>query len=137
MQTTIALNHAQTVASLYAAFGKGDIAFIMDHIAGDCKWTGIGGDLLPQGGHYTGKEVANFFKALGDALIFNAFAPETILSAGENEVVAYGTMTCTAKATGKVAPSDWAMRWVFDSEGKVVAFHDYHDTVAEYLALQP
>ena len=137
MQTTIALNHAQTVAGMYAAFGKGDIAFILDHIADNCRWTGIGGDLLPQGGHYTGKEAANFFKAMGETLIFNAFAPETILAAGENEVVAYGTMTCTSKATGKIATSDWAMRWVFDSEGKLIAFHDYHDTAAAYLANLP
>ena len=136
MQTTIALNKTETVADLYAAFGRGDIGYIIDHIADNCEWITPAAGLLPQGGTYIGKEAVNFFNNLVGALEFNAFEPLAILPAGEDEVVAYGRMTCTSRKTGKQMGSDWAMRWRFNADGKVVFFHDFYDTAGAYLADQ-
>ena len=55
MSTTTSVDNAATVASLYEAFGRGDIPFILEHVDDSCEWIGAGGDYLPAGGTYKGK----------------------------------------------------------------------------------
>lgn len=136
MNTTAAINNAATVGKLYEAFGRGDIPFIISHIDDNCKWTGAGKNLLPQGGTYKGKEAVNFFKKLGEAVQFTAFNPVSISNINDDEVVAFGNMTGISTLTGKSSSSDWAMHWKFNDEGKVIYYQDFHDTAAAYLANQ-
>lgn len=131
------INNASTVAALYEAFGRGDVAFIIDHVDNNCKWIGAGEGFLPQGGTYHGHDAVNFFKKLDETVEFNSFNPVSINNIGANEVVAFGNMTGTAKNTGKSSSSDWAMHWKFNADGKVIYFQDFHNTAAEYAALQP
>ena len=137
MNTLSAIDNAATVAKLYEAFGRGDISYIINHLADDCQWIGTGKGYLPTGGTYTGKNAAEFFKALGDSVEFTSFTPISISNFNENEVIAFGNMSGISKATGKSSSSDWAMHWKFNEEGKVVYYHDFHDTAAEYMAMQP
>jgi hypothetical protein len=37
MSTVTTANHAATVAKLYEAFGRGDISYIIEHLADDCR----------------------------------------------------------------------------------------------------
>ena len=136
MSTTTSVNNAATVASLYEAFGRGDIAMILDHIDDSCQWVGAGNGTLPQGGTYKGKEAIAFFQRLGATVEFTAFNPTAIHNIGDNEVVAFGNMSGTSKATGKSSSSDWTMHWKFNDDGKVIYFQDFHDTASEYLANQ-
>jgi uncharacterized protein len=136
MSTATLTDNATTVAKLYEAFVRGDIPYILSHVADDCKWTGAGEGSLPQGGTYTGKEAINFFIRLGESTEFNSFNPVAINNINDNEVVAFGNMTATSKITGKKATSDWAMHWKFNHKGKVVYFHDFFDTAAAYIANQ-
>jgi uncharacterized protein len=137
MSTLSAINNAKTVAKLYEAFGRGDIPYIINHLADDCQWIGTGKGYLPTGDTYIGKNAVNFFKKLGESAEFTSFNPISISNFNENEVIAFGNMSSISKATGKSSSSDWAMHWKFNDEGKVVYYHDFHDTVAEYMALQP
>ena len=130
-------NNAATVGSLYEAFGRGDIPFILDHIADDCQWIGAGEGFLPAGGTYKGKEAVNFFMKLGESSDFTSFNPTSINPINDNEVVAFGNMSGTSKATGKASSSDWVMHWKFNNEGKAVYFQDFHNTAAAYVANQP
>ena len=134
MSTT---NNAATVAGLYEAFGRGDIPFIIDHIADNCEWIGTGEGSIPSGGTYKGKDAVNFFIRLGESTEFTGFNPVSISNVNDNEVVAFGNMSANSKATGKPSSSDWAMHWKFNAEGKVIYFHDFHDTAAAYIANQP
>ena len=136
MSTSTLTNNAATVASLYEAFGRGDIPFIIDHLADDCKWIGAGEGSLPQGGTYIGKDAVNFFMKLDESEEFNAFNPIAIHNINDNEVVAFGNMTATSKKTGKQISSDWVMHWKFNDEGKAVYFQDFFDTAAAYRADQ-
>ena len=136
MTTATAVNNAATVASLYEAFGKGDIPFIMNHLADNCKWTGAGEGFLPQGGTYVGKDIIRFFTKLNEAVEFSAFVPAAIHSINDDEVVAFGNMTGVARATGKTSSSDWAMHWKFNDDGKVTYYQDFHNTAAAYAANQ-
>lgn len=136
MNTLTAIDNAQTVAILYEAFGRGDIPYILDHIADDCKWIGAGEGSVPHAGTYRGKDAINFFKRLGETVEFTDFNPIAIHNINSEEVVAFGTMTGISKATGKSAPSEWVMHWKFNREGKAVYFHDFFDTAAFYKANQ-
>ena len=137
MNTTTMIDNATTVASLYEAFGRGDIPFILSHIDDTCKWIGAGEGFLPQGGTYKGKEVINFFIKLNEAVDFKSFNPLSIHNIGDDEVVAFGNMSGAARNTGKISSSDWVMHWKFNDEGKVIYYQDFHNTAAEYAATQP
>jgi len=136
MSTTTSVDNATTVASLYEAFGRGDIPFILDHLDDSCQWIAVGEGYLPTAGTYKGKDAVNFFMRLGDTVEFSTFNPTAIHNIGENEVVAFGNMSGKSKATGKPSSSDWAMHWKFNDEGKAIYFHEFHDTAAAYGANQ-
>jgi len=136
MSTMTAIDHATTVAKMYEAFGRGDIPYILSHLADNCKWIGAGEGSLPQGGTYIGKDAVNFFMKLGESEDFKAFNPVAIHNISDNEVVAFGNMTATSRKTGKTISSDWVMHWKFNKDGKAVYFHDFFDTAAAYLANQ-
>jgi ketosteroid isomerase-like protein len=137
MSTQTSINNAATVGSLYEAFGRGDIPFILNHIADDCQWIGAGGEYIPAGGTYKGKEVMNFFTRLGESVEFNSFNPVSINNINDHEVIAFGNMSGKSKATGKPSSSDWAMHWKFNDQGKVIYYQDFFDTASAYVANQP
>jgi len=134
MSTTTSVSNAATVASLYEAFGRGDIAFIGDHLDDSCQWISAGGEYLPTGGTYKGKDALNFFKKLGETVEMTSFNPTAIHNIGDNEVVAFGNMAANSKITGKPSSSDWTMHWKFNNDGKVTYFQDFHNTAAAYVA---
>lgn len=136
MPTLTSVKNATTVATLYEAFGRGDIPFIISNLADNCKWIGTGEGSLAQGGTYLGKDAITFFMRMGEAEEFNEFNPVSISNINDHEVVAFGDMTVSSKATGKKISTDWAMHWKFNDEGKAVYFHDFFDTAAAYRANQ-
>jgi ketosteroid isomerase-like protein len=136
MSTATLKDNATSVAKLYEAFGSGDITYIVNQVADNCKWIGAGHGSLPQGGLYNGKDAANFFKKLLEAVEFTAFNPEAIHNINEREVVSFGNMTGNSRITGKTASSDWTMHFKFNDKGKLVYFQDFFDTAAAYLANQ-
>ncbi len=134
--TATLTDNATTVATLYAAFGRGDIPFILDHLADNCKWIGAGEGSLPQGGTYIGKDAVHFFEKLSESGDIDVFNPAAIHNIGDNEVVAFGNIAGTSKITGKRMASDWVMHWKFNEEGKAVYFQDFFDTANAYKANQ-
>ena len=137
MSTQTLTDNATTIASIYEAFGKADIAFILKQVDDNCIWTGAGEGFLPQGGTYKGREVENFFKALDDGIEFKAFNPVAIHNIGNNEVVAFGNMATISKITGKPYSADWTMHWKLNDDGKVIYYQDFHNTAAAFAANQP
>src|SRR5262245_19212962 len=126
MSTATLTDNATTVARLYEAFGRGDIPYILDHIADNCKWIGAGDIYLPTGGTYIGKDALSFFTRLNESVEFSSFDPVAIHNIGNNEVIAFGTMAGKSKITGKPSSSDWAMHWKFNDQGKVVYYQDFY-----------
>jgi uncharacterized protein len=135
------MTNRETVQEIYAAFGRGDIATILDALADDVRW-----DHLPDGGgahrhgvpwlaERTGRDdVAGFFEALR-ALDFHEFAP-TALLAGGDQVVALIDEDVTVRATGERFRDATAHVWTFDSDGRVVAFRHIADSVKHVEAHQ-
>ena len=92
-----------TIQSVYEAFGRGDLGFILDQLTDDVDWASCpGSDVAPWHGIHRGKaEVPNFFKALGGALQITEFTPLSFAS-NETDVMTVTRWSATARAHREV-----------------------------------
>jgi ketosteroid isomerase-like protein len=116
------------VRSLYEAFGRGDIAYILEHVAADCRWVAPG-EGIPNAGTYTGPEGAGeFFRKLNKSEQVLGFEPKEFFANGD-DVVVLGTEQCKAIATGKGMSTNWAMLFRV-RDGKIAYWESFYDTEA-------
>lgn len=122
----------ELVQSLYDAFGRGDIPYILERVAPDCRWVAPGTG-IPNAGEYRGPAgVAEFFQKLASTEHVTEFTAHEYFERGDS-VVALGSEACTMPATGKQARTDWAM--VFRvADGKVTEWQSYYDTSVYMVA---
>jgi ketosteroid isomerase-like protein len=117
------------VQDMYAAFGRGDIASLLDHCTDDIVWIGVYGcgPQVPFTGERHGKAaVADFFKLVAETEKFEAFEPKDFISTG-NIVVTLGHYKSTTPV-GKQFDGDFAM--VFHlRDGKVARFQEFTDSL--------
>lgn len=118
----------ELVKNCYAAFQRGDIAGILSVIANDVEWINPGKDVPTAGVRRSAAEVAQFFQIVGNTWNFTAFEPRDYIESGDT-VVAIGSYTAIARATGKMVSSDWVMVWKM-RDGKVTYFREFTDTEA-------
>jgi len=108
------------IENVLAAFTRGDIAYILDQIAADAKWTSSLAPDVPYCGEYNGRDGAKrFFERIGGALRVTAFMPEKYVASGD-DVVALGSWSGIANSTGKPFTSAWALPFTV-RDGKIVA----------------
>ena len=121
-------NNVQAVQEIFAAFGRGDVQFILDQLADDVEWVSFGPPEIPHAGARRGKSGAlEFFQATG-AQDYEGFEPREFLDAGDN-VVVLGTERIRAKSTGRVTDNEFAIIFTF-ADGIVTRFRCYEDTAA-------
>lgn len=126
------MNPIELVQSLFAAFTRGDVEFILAHIAPDASWV-CPGPGIPSAGAYAGPAgVAEFFQKLTTTEAVTRFEPREYLANG-NTVVALGYEECTVPKTGKSAATNWAMRFHIE-DGKVTHWESFFDTASYALA---
>ncbi len=129
---TVTLTPTELIQECYAAFGRGDIPFILDQLSSDCRWIALG-EGIPASGEYTGPAgAAAFFQKLNETEDILRFEVRQILASGE-DVVALGYEECRVRATGKMANTNWAMHFRVTS-GKVSYFETFFNTAAYALA---
>jgi ketosteroid isomerase-like protein len=122
----------QTVEAVFAAFGRGDIPFILGRIAPDAVWRQPA--TVPYGGDYRGPEGAGqFFSMLAETTETTMFEVDEIIEQGEN-VFSFGRHTGKGRATGRSATTRWAFRWKV-RDGKVALYDGYVDSAAIAVAL--
>ena len=116
------------VQSLYAAFGKGDIATLVNGLAADVDWTVNGRRKdYPMFGNWKGPgEVQTFFKGVGENETFSAFSPNEFHASGDL-VFAFGHYAGTVKKTGRVFDCEWVHVFTVKN-GKVTRFREFTDT---------
>ena len=121
--------NAQLVLSLYEAFRRGDIQYILDCCTDDVEWITEGPATIPYVGRYLGRaEVASFFQALATTQIEAKVTTDKVIAQGDL-VCTVGRYATTVKATGKRVDS--ALAHVFTiRDGKVSQFLDFFDTAA-------
>ena len=117
-----------TVQSMYAAFGKGDIATIIAALTPDIDWQSVGrpSDFPTFGPRKGPKEVGEFFKTVAATNDFSEFSPREFYADGD-KVFVLGYYAITLKKNGKKIASDWCHIFTF-SGGKVVKFREFLDT---------
>ncbi|WP_321472239.1 nuclear transport factor 2 family protein [uncultured Paludibaculum sp.] len=125
MSTTTSV---QLVQSLFEAFGRGDIAYILERLTPDCIWS-VPGSGYALAGEYKGPEgAAEFFRRLHETEEMLRFDPREYFTNGD-DVVVLGYEQARVRATGKQAESKWAM--VFRvKDGKVASWSTHFDTEA-------
>lgn len=125
---TTATTALELVKELYAAFGRGDIQFILSHIAKDCRWIAPGNG-IPNAGVYQGPAgAAEFFQKLAESEQVTRFEPREFFVNGD-DVVALGVEECRMPATGKTAATNWAMLFRVRG-GQVTYWESFYDTSA-------
>lgn len=125
--------NVKVVQDAYAAFGRGDIAALLESLREDVVWTLPGEGMIPQAGVYHGRDgVARFFQALDQTTEFLAFEPREFIAHGDT-VIVLGSYQGKAKATGRSFQSQWAMLFTL-RDGKVAKYREYTDTGSIALA---
>ena len=120
-----------TTKSLYAAFGRGDLATITAAMHERIEWISNGErELLPWGGRNVGPQAATqgFFGPLVENIEFLAFEPREFFG-GADFCWVLGFTRGKMRRTGRVFESEWShvFRYV---DGKVILFREFYDTHA-------
>ena len=123
------------VQSLYAAFGRGDIPFILDHADESIDWSSSDGSgVIPWGGPCHGRlAVQAFFDALAANLNFEVFDPRRFASDG-GLVFVQGRTVAKVKSTGRRFDMQWVHLFTIEG-GKVKRFEEFYDTAGIAPAL--
>jgi ketosteroid isomerase-like protein len=122
-------SNIQLIQDIHAAFGRGDVPYILERVAEDVDWRHSRSPEIPYGGAYRGRDgVVSFFTRLGQAVEVTAFASKRFAAEGD-EVFVVGDWAGKARATGQAFDGDWMMRFAVRG-GRVAAFQAYEDTAA-------
>lgn len=116
------------IQSLYAAFGRGDIATIIAALAPDVDWrlNGSRSDYPLFGNRKGPREVQAFFEEIPKLQDFSDFTPREFHAAGDR-VFVLGHYAATIRKTGRKAACDWVHIFTVRN-GKVAAFLEFTDT---------
>ncbi|HEY6877057.1 MAG TPA: nuclear transport factor 2 family protein [Polyangiales bacterium] len=126
-----------TVAALYEAFGRGDVATILGMLREDVDWEHDAHDYgLPTMQHRRGRaNVVGFFESLS-VLDIRRFEVSNIME-NAGQVVAVIHVEHVHKQTGKTFRDIELHLWTLDAEGKVAGFRHSLDTHQLWLQAQP
>jgi len=121
--------NTQVVKDAYAAFGRGDVAAIVNLCDESVEWHGVVGTegVLPQSGVRHGKPaVAEFFKQVSDSTDFLTFEPQEFVAQGDR-VVVIGRYSARMKPSGQQYASGWVMLFTVRN-GMITKFAGYSDS---------
>jgi uncharacterized protein len=125
------------IQGIYAAFGRGDIPWILDQLAEDVAWDyGLADVGIPWLCARSGRDsVGKFFEALAGFRI-QKFEIKAVIGQ-DRLVMALIEVEATVALTGRrvVDPAEVHV-WHFDEHGKVLRFRHAADTLQHFRALQ-
>lgn len=126
----------ETIKIVYAAFGRGDVATIVDNVTDDVDWaTETSADAAPWWGPHKGKEgVGAFFDAFGKAMDVEDFTPLTFAASAEGDVLTVVRFAMRSRETGKLAKMD-LHHWFRFTNGKISYYRGTEDTAIGVAAL--
>jgi ketosteroid isomerase-like protein len=124
------------IESLVTAFNRGDVAFILAHVAEDCSpFRETRAPELPYAGEFKGRSGATaFFNAMLGVLEPNRLDIDRWVCEGE-DVVAIGSWGGKARATAKSWESRLALYFRV-RDGKIIDFRGHDDTAVTSAALR-
>jgi ketosteroid isomerase-like protein len=119
----------KTIEAVYAAFGRGDVPFILERVTEGTRWdfSVASSDVpwhVPVGSR---KGLPAFFQAMAENVTFEAFEPRAFLTDGRDVVVKL-RLVFTVKRTGKRVEEEQVQWWSFDDAGRIAGLRHYEDT---------
>lgn len=128
--------NTRLVAELFSAFGRGDVAGILETLHDEVTIIAEGPRTVPWYGTYHGKPGARaFLAALGGNVEPQQFEVRTLLGRGPT-VVAAGYLAHRIPATGKQFASDWALLCTIE-EDRIMRYQFFENTAAALEAFRP
>jgi uncharacterized protein len=126
----------KTIAQIYEAFGRGDVAAILDAVTDDVDWAAEAALLsAPWYGEHRGRDgVAEFFTAFGSTMEIEEFTPLTF-AANESDVLTVVRCRAKSRRTGKSTVMDLHHLFRF-REGKIAYYRGTEDTAQVEAALR-
>jgi uncharacterized protein len=126
----------ETVQKLYAAFQRGDLPTLLEHMADTIDW-GIDSQSptpIPWYGTGTGKEyAAGFFKTLGKECDFSRFEPTCFLES-DSGVACLITYDATLRRNGRKLTQNVIHHFTFSGDDRVVRWRAWEDTARTLAA---
>jgi ketosteroid isomerase-like protein len=132
-----AADNTKVIQTMYEAFGRGDVAAILEMLTDDVDWASdTSSSKAPWYGVRHGKDaVASFFQAFGSTMEVEDFTPITF-STNDDSVLTVVHCRAKARTTGKYI--DMNLYHYFRFQGDRVCFYrGTEDSVQTEAALQP
>lgn len=132
------MNPIERVQQIYAAFGRGDVPYILSCLASDVDWEHDASSspvpwLQPLKGRH---RVPSFFEALQSNVEITQFQPTQFFADGHTVVVLVD-LEFIARASGvRVVEPDEVHIWRFNDQGLVQRFRHRADTWLSAMALK-
>ena len=124
---TTETENTELVTSIFEAFGRGDVAYILDQLAEDARFVSHLDPIVPWAGEFAGPDdVARFFQALGGSVDVTDH-PVNAVVAQDDTVVAMGDVSFSVRQTGKHGSSSWVYIFTL-ADGRVQRYDQYNDT---------
>ena len=121
------MDNARLVGHLYAAFERGDIAYIVNQLADDVEWVVFGPSSVPFTGAYYGRDAVRRFFSVIHATQNNPRVAVTEIVASGKTVVASVRYSGQVSATG--GAFDTSAVHIFTCRGgRIASLRDYFDT---------
>jgi ketosteroid isomerase-like protein len=126
----------KTIAEVYEAFGRGDVAVILDMLTDDVDWAAeAASNAAPWYGVRHGKDaVAEFFTEFGSTMEIEEFTPRTF-AGNETDVLTVVRCRTKSRRTGKSAAMDLHHLFRF-RDGKIAYYRGTEDTAQVEDALR-
>jgi uncharacterized protein len=126
----------KTITGIYEAFGRGDVAAILDAVTDDVDWAAEAASSAAPwyGGHHGRDAVAVFFSAFGSAMEVEEFTPVSF-AANDTDVLAVVRFRGRSRSTGNAAEMNLHHYFKF-RDGKIAYYRGTEDTAQTETVLQ-
>jgi ketosteroid isomerase-like protein len=129
-------DNIKTIQLVYEAFGRGDVATILDSVTEDVDWASEAASTdAPWYGVRRGRDgVASFFTAFGTTMEVLDFTPVTFAGAGDDVLTVVRFASKSIK-TGRESRMD-LHHWFRFRDGKIAFYRGTEDTAQTVAALR-
>lgn len=135
--TVSANDNLKTIQSVYEAFGRGDVAAILEAVTDDVDWASEAADPAgaPWYGVLRGRDaVAAFFEAFGSTMEVEEFMPAHFAASGD-DVLTVVHMRAKTRAGGRKVEMDLHHLFTFRDD-KIAYYRGTEDTAQTVAALR-